>query len=951
MCHQFKCKFISFTLEEESVASTTVTVDRPNAFAIMMKAAHTVMLPKSHESTAEPLRGDHAIYNKLLELLKSMSLGWSPSTVGTTGVKFVKTLSDCLWTLDPHHEQFHSRACVIPSIFSEFKGYNDWVRKKHKKPQLSQAVLNKHIEGLSDYLMHPWLSTSKWQSFRSSIEQLVESLNKYKMYLADHNEHMKEVHQRTTLEPSEESFNVALISASSHTEKEYTKVEDALTTLEYYDPVFLNDFAPENRYTRRHWIDKLSLQFPVMLYRYVHGSHIGTLSFAWKIPEGTNDLNKTSQIISKLTSSQSKYASRAMQTDFLDKYSRLSKAPKSVLRNIYKSLVGDASSSNCVAEKEIDERVSKALLDLDDTEIIMDLREMNGNPKSTKFDAFWNELAEYLEEITTAVDERRQVDVMHMPLAISVRHLRDIIVERLQSKQSVMPAIPSIEWIRLQFWPSNPYSGAALRHTGRFQVKHGVQIRQMRKDHPDARYVGNILRYVKNFVVKHRSLVCMMSVDDKAIVPVGEPNFPVSTGVRGHNRSLVAVDGPQNCALDHDFHIHGIVPSVSFVVDIPTSSKDSFFQGKAYVVLKDKVSQPSSPLRHSCELLNILEKETYKPILITISDGGPDHRITFPSVKLSLIALFRALDLDMLISVRTCPYQSWTNLAERVMSTLNLALQHVALARKLMEPDYEDMLKGKNTLAEVRKVLQEENPGLRDALRDSMEQPIKILCDRFQAMKIKERSIGIGFAATTDDINNTLSFVQFLEPSIDSEKSMTSKIINESEPLRKFIETHCNMSDYVFQVKKCMDNSCLHCAHHPVRMSKEDFQSLCYLPLPLLDPQKESFLPFNELYGQKPSDKDQPTKGSYSHQEAKELDSKRKSLLINGKVRRTITCRECFKPRCIYASQKLNKHETALLVELDDSRLYTCGSHLFPPSSSHYESIVVRPNNMKKQKK
>ena len=37
-----------------------------------------------------------------------------------------------------------------------------------------------------------------------------------------------------------------------------------------------------------------------------------------------------------------------------------------------------------------------------------------------------------------------------------------------------------------------------------------------------------------------------------------------------------------------------------------------------------------------------------------------------------------------------------------------------------------------------------------------------------------------------------------------------------------------------------------------------------------------------------------------------------------------------------------NKHETALLEEPDDSRLYPCGSHLFPPSSSHYESIVVR---------
>jgi len=60
---------------------------------------------------------------------------------------------------------------------------------------------------------------------------------------------------------------------------------------------------------------------------------------------------------------------------------------------------------------------------------------MNGNPKCTKFDAFWNELEEYLEEITTAVNERTQVDVMHIPLAISIRHLQDLITNRLQTKK------------------------------------------------------------------------------------------------------------------------------------------------------------------------------------------------------------------------------------------------------------------------------------------------------------------------------------------------------------------------------------------------------------------------------------------------------------------------------------------------------------------------------------
>lgn len=110
-----------------------------------------------------------------------------------------------------------------------------------------------------------------------------------------------------------------------------------------------------------------------MLYKFVHGSMIGTMSFVWKPQEDTNDPTKTSQVITKITLDQSKYASRAMRTDFLDKYSKLSKTPKCVLRNIYKTLTGDASSSSCTAEKEVDQRVSAALQDLDDTQIILDL--------------------------------------------------------------------------------------------------------------------------------------------------------------------------------------------------------------------------------------------------------------------------------------------------------------------------------------------------------------------------------------------------------------------------------------------------------------------------------------------------------------------------------------------------------------------------------------------------
>ena len=95
----------------------------------------------------------------------------------------------------------------------------------------------------------------------------------------------------------------------------------------------------------------------------------------------------------------------------------------------------------------------------------------------------------------------------------------------------------------------------------------------------------------------------------------------------------------------------GIVPSVAFVVDIPSSAQESFFQGKPYVTVKDKIAQPFSALRHSYELKVTLEKEALAKSYVT---SRPDHRVIFPTIKLALIALFGALGIEMLVSVRTC---------------------------------------------------------------------------------------------------------------------------------------------------------------------------------------------------------------------------------------------------------------------------------------------------------
>ena len=85
-----------------------------------------------------------------------------------------------------------------------------------------------------------------------------------------------------------------------------------------------------------------------------------------------------------------------------------------------------------------------------------------------------------------------------------------------------------------------------------------------------------------------------------------------------------------------------------------------------------------------------------------------NHWVAFGSIKVANLCLFQALDPDMLICMRACQYYlsylyvsfydshkdlgvilSWQNLAYRVMSTLNFALQNVLLACSKMTDAFE----------------------------------------------------------------------------------------------------------------------------------------------------------------------------------------------------------------------------------------------------------------------
>lgn len=131
------------------------------------------------------------------------------------------------------------------------------------------------------------------------------------------------------------------------------------------------------------------------------------------------------------------------------------------------------------------------------------------------------------------------------------------------------------------------------------------------------------------------------------IIPVGKPHCPVSTEVRRHNRSLVA-----STTINWTICIRLWFPCwwnyslSSNFPNIPISFHDPFFSGKEFFTLKDKVLQPYNAMQHTTKLIKIIKANFRSQlqsarILMINSDGGSDHHLTFVSVKLGMIALFK----------------------------------------------------------------------------------------------------------------------------------------------------------------------------------------------------------------------------------------------------------------------------------------------------------------------
>ena len=736
--HQKKvtaCSKFVVSVHEVGESSTQATTVFKNAFTIMMESQRRISAPALPEPIPEHNKKDK-LYNDLLNLARERDLKLRHCDI-ESGKKYFMTLTSVLWYLDGHHTTLSNRGYKIPEIFKKFQGYNTPELSKHRKRQhinLDSEKLKNLVHLLYDHLLVASLSTPQWSVFHSATTSLANNLNSYLEYLKSQSTKMK-IHHSVSNFVVKDNVSVQLLMKASPKPSECLYALDTQISLkDPYEHLYIGDFMPSDRRERYYFVQELrkGLSRPCVLCTCSIGGPVGNHLFLWPLPDHVTmeaALNENQKVITLIQKDTPVFHRRAFRRKLISAFGRISpKTNLATFREFYRAATGDQTSRLTTAESEIDERLREAV-EMEDVDVIVDLRELNKG-RSSKFTGFWDKMKVFLNE-SSAVHERRHGGTTYLAKAISIRDLIDQVSQICPEEP-----VPSEEWVRLQFCPKNPHAKVASQYRCQFDVKMMVQKRQFRRDYIDSHYSAAVFRYMREFAIRFRHSSVFASLDDKHRIKVGEPNYPVAAAERG--RRVIVAEKRVFEVGDHDFTKFSIIPSVSFIIAIPEVIEGSWYEGEVFVGYKDAVFEPSSALRHVTELNSILlTKLDSKSILFVYTDGGPDHRLTFMSVQLSLIALFLNLDLDLLVVGRTAPNHSWRNPVERIMSVINLGLQCVGIMRSEGCVEFEKAIKNANNLKALRRASEE---NYRDDVMASLNPPVLLLQNITERLQLKVKN-------------------------------------------------------------------------------------------------------------------------------------------------------------------------------------------------------------------
>lgn len=278
-----------------------------SAFDILKASSNDLFVPEFNDSprnALEKLRLD------LSNWVKNNGGGWKgKDAADSIGKKFITDLASALWYVDSRSVETLDQKFKIPVTFYEFFGRSFPENYKSSRPKFSYEELTQQSKKILNYVELNWMQQSRFNWLKESLAKFGEILAKYSEYLEHQQIRSKEI--KNSLIPivdemeagSMEIYSANIWHNPANINK-YCSLTNKLEEVEFWEPVNVNEFCPNERMRRHRFIEGLNMAFlfKVGLYKYHHGSAQNAV-YIWKINPNANEteiVNKNYKIRTKL---------------------------------------------------------------------------------------------------------------------------------------------------------------------------------------------------------------------------------------------------------------------------------------------------------------------------------------------------------------------------------------------------------------------------------------------------------------------------------------------------------------------------------------------------------------------------------------------------------------------------------------------------------------------------
>ena len=172
-----------------------------------------------------------------------------------------------------------------------------------------------------------------------------------------------------------------------------------------------------------------------------------------------------------------------------------------------------------------------------------------------------------------------------------------------------------------------------------------------------------------------------------------------------------------------------------------------------------------------------------------------------------------------------------------------------------MQEEHEIVISHCNNMAQLRQIGQQK-PDIITIVSDSIA-PVKVLLsDIFGRLKLHDKNFQVFTVASDNDQEGLWSELKKIDDTLEYGIPYRKNSLKDHPNVVAFLSHCCQSRHYSFTIKKCGVSDCSICT--PVRMPKDHFDKLTYLPDPVPG-QEGHYRSFEDLYGTSTTEEHRPS--------------------------------------------------------------------------------------------